>query len=69
MIIIHYFFAEIIHPLFFINKLNNEIMYPFLPLLSLSCIGAIQLLVIWYHTFILIITNENNIENNIEKNK
>lgn len=76
MIMIHYIFAEIIHPLYFIKRINNEkiLIYPFLPLLSLSCIGAIQLLISWYHIFIIIWDcdinqNEQIIINNNDKNE
>lgn len=44
----HFISAELLYPYLFADS------YPFLPLLSLSCIGAVQLLVCWVHSFIVL---------------
>ena len=79
MIIFHFLFVQVIHPLYFRRIIsdtiptcdasnpmqcvsnnstdpteNIEVVYPFLPLLLYSCMGAIQLIVVWIQMLLLI---------------
>ena len=66
-IVLHFLFVQIIHPIVFVRESlcdkgvgsnscprTREILYPFLPLLLYSCMGALQLLVVWVQMFVLI---------------
>jgi hypothetical protein len=57
-IFLHFVFAEVVHPYYFLAAGDTgappALLYPFLPLLTLSCIGAVQLLVCWVHSFIIL---------------
>ncbi len=57
-------------PISFINILTKLLQFEFLPLMSLSCIGAIQMVVCWMHSYTLLFSlyNDGNKKNNDQLN-